>query len=212
MISIALSQNGSSIYDGSSTLSSPASSVLAALTVSASAANNGDALVIYDTDSGGSLPEHTPLSSTTITGPQSSSPGINITFGNSNAFSGGVTLDGSSSTGNTYNVLSTYSSEPLSVVAGASTGNIINVGSNPGTPASSTLAGIHSVVSVSGPSGSATLNILDAGDTASAAATVGSSTVSGLGFGSGARSRTPLVPLRASPPSMSMAEQVAARA
>ena len=62
---------------------------------------------------------------------------------------------------------------------------MINIGNDPGTPASSTLSDIGSLVTVSDLPGLATLNILDAGDTASGAGTITASTVSGFDFGSG---------------------------
>src|SRR5208337_1665834 len=81
-------------------------------------------------------------------------PGINFQEP-SGIVSGGITLKGSSGA-DIYNVLSAFSSEPVNVVGGASTGNVVNVGSNPGTPSSSTLGNIQSLVSVADPTGFAT--------------------------------------------------------
>jgi len=102
---------------------------------------------------------------------------------------GGITLKGSSGV-DTYNVLSTYyfstiGSEPVTIDGGASSGNVVNVGSNPLTSSSSTLGNILAPVSVTDPTGSATLNLLDAGDPTSADANITGSTVTGLGFGLG---------------------------
>jgi len=111
-------------------------------------------------------------------------PGINFQEPTGIA-NGGITLKGSSgATGDIYNVLSAFPSEPVNVVAGASTGNIVNIGNNPLTPLSP-LGNILAPVSVTDPTGSATLNLLDAGDATSAPANITGSTVTGLGFGSG---------------------------
>ncbi len=101
---------------------------------------------------------------------------------------GGITLKGSSGA-DTYNVLSTYSSsigsEPVTIDGGASSGNVVNVGSNPTTPASSTLGDIFALLTVNDAAGKTTLNLLDAGDTNSGAGTITRGTVSGLDFGAG---------------------------
>jgi hypothetical protein len=98
--------------------------------------------------------------------------------------SGGITLKGSSGV-DTYNVLSTFGGEPVTIDAGASSGNFVNVGSDPGTPSNSTLGNIHSLVTVHDFPGFATLNVLDAGDTSSADAFIDGGTISGMGFGTG---------------------------
>ena len=99
---------------------------------------------------------------------------------------------------NTVDVEATGTSAPLTIYGdGADTVNVgsnpgspasrakdtVNVGSNPGSPASSTLGGIVSLLTVHNARGSTTLNLLDAGDTSSAAGTITGSSVSGLGFG-----------------------------
>ena len=66
---------------------------------------------------------------------------------------------------------------------GGSGTNVVNIGSQPGTPARSTVGGISSALSVSDPAGSAAINILDAADLTAHDATLsgfGVSTLSGV--------------------------------
>ena len=84
--------------------------------------------------------------------------------------------------GNTVNVQAT------SVATNINTGNglnLVQVGSNPGTSAASTLSGIKSLVSITDTGGITTLDLLDAGDTTSANGLITSTSVTGLGFGAG---------------------------
>ena len=103
---------------------------------------------------------------------------------------GGVVIDGSPQS-DIVNVLGTTAGVPVSFVGGAGP-DVINVGSNANTPGSSTLSTIHSTVNLTDPSGTATLNINDAGDSASANGSIDflstpSYEVTGLGFASGGK-------------------------
>jgi hypothetical protein len=91
----------------------------------------------------------------------------------------------------TFNVLATIAGTPVALAGGAGS-NTVNLGSNPGTPASSTLSAIRSAVNVTDPLGTTTLNINDAATTSSAAGSLDflaapSSEVTGLGLASGGR-------------------------
>jgi hypothetical protein len=110
--------------------------------------------------------------------------GNNTISVNNDIMAAGLTaLDVNSGTGNdTVHVQAT--SVATNIDAGAGT-NIVNVSSTPGAPASSTLSGIASPVSVTDTGGTTTLNLLDAGDTSSGPAQITASTIAGLGFGSG---------------------------
>jgi hypothetical protein len=110
-------------------------------------------------------------------------PGINFQEPGGIA-EGGITLEGSSSN-DLYNVLSTFANEPITVDANGGANNVINVGNNPGTPSSSTLHSIQSLVTINDFPAFATLNLLDRGDTTSADGVITGTTVTGLGFGSG---------------------------
>ena len=181
-VTVNLAADNSAIVLGNAT--SSASGNQAKFNLNAAPGNMSDTLSINDAAS--------PLGPGTytvdgvngvITGPLAD---INIQEG-ANAFGGGTTLIGGNAA-NTFDVMSTYSfggiPEPLTVTGGSGT-NIVNVGNDPGTPASSALSGIVSLVTVSDPTGSATLNLLDAGDTTSGEATIDTGTVTGFGFGSG---------------------------
>jgi hypothetical protein len=102
----------------------------------------------------------------------------------------GVVIDGSP-LNDTFNVLATISGTPLTVVGGSGS-NTVNLGSNPGTPASSTLSAIRSAVNVTDPAGTTSLNINDAATTASASGSLDflsapSYEVTGLGFAAGGK-------------------------
>ena len=80
-------------------------------------------------------------------------------------FSGGISLKGSAVAGNIYNVLSTFSSEPVSVVT-ANTASTVNVGN------SNTVSGIAAPIAIYGPGSATTVNINDASDTTHSTATL----------------------------------------
>ena len=170
----------------------PASNSFALFKVDVPVVNTKDTSVIDDVD-GSTVAGTYTVNTGFLGGPTFpiTGPGIDYTEP-AGIFNGGITLEGSNTDGNTYNVLSTYpatallgSAEPINIEAGASIGNVINIGNDPGTPASSTLSDIGSTVTVSDLPGLATLNILDAGATASGTGTITAGTVSGLDFGSG---------------------------
>jgi len=86
---------------------------------------------------------------------------------NPNSALGLATLNVFAGAGNsTINVQATPTGVTTNIDTGGGTNNIVNVGSDPGTPSLSTLGSIQSLVSVTDPTGVTTLNILDAGDTA----------------------------------------------
>ncbi len=106
------------------------------------------------------------------------------------AQTGGVLIDGSPQS-DTFDAVATSAGVPVFFVAGGGP-SAVNLGSNPNNPAASTLSTIHSTVNVTDPSGAATLNINDAGDTASAGGSIDflstpSYEVTGLGFASGGK-------------------------
>ena len=80
-------------------------------------------------------------------------------------FSGGISLKGSAVAGNIYNVLSMFSSEPVSVVT-ANTASTVNVGS------SNTVSGIDAPIAIYGTGSATTVNINDASDTTHSTATL----------------------------------------
>jgi len=159
-----------------------AASVNFAAFITSMAANAANTVTIDDSASTAPSTTYTVASGTGPSFPITG-PGINFQepVGISN---GGITLKGGSGV-DTYNVVSTFANEPVTIAGGASIGNIVNVGSDPGTPSSSTLGNIHSLVTVNDTPGLMTLNLLDAGDTTSATGNITGSTVTGLGFGSG---------------------------
>lgn len=178
--------------DSGGHIGGPASDSNALFVVDVPVVNTSDTAVIDDT--AGSVAPATYTVNTGFPGGPTfpiTGPGIDWTEP-VGIFNGGVTLEGSNADNDTYSVLSTYpatvalgSAEPINIEAGALIGNVINVGSNPGTPSSSKLSDIQSLVTVSDLPGLATLNVLDAGDTASGDADIEPTTVTGLGFGSG---------------------------
>src|SRR5208337_3075358 len=178
--------------DSSGNVGGPASQSNALFVVDVPVVNTSDTALIDDS-AGSATPATYTINTGFLGGPTFpiTGPGIDYTEP-VGIFNGGVTLKGSNADNDTYNVLSTYpataalgSAEPVTVLAGASIGNVINIGNNPGTPSSSTVSDIESLVTVSDLPGLATLNILDAGDTASGPADIEPTTVSGLDFGSG---------------------------
>jgi hypothetical protein len=204
---ITLATDGSTIGLGSSsgTVTSPASANLATFHVVAVPGNTANAYTIDDSLSSAASPPSVPY--TINTGPGFiTGPGINVDQSGSAPFAGGITLDGASG-GDTYNVVSTFGNEPialnggggddtfnvmanaantsLSIDGGGGAGNVVNVGSNPGTPSLSDVSAIDSPVNVTDPAGFTTLNILDAGDTTSGDATINTGSVTGLDFSPG---------------------------
>ncbi|MGO9811845.1 MAG: beta strand repeat-containing protein, partial [Isosphaeraceae bacterium] len=157
--------------DPTAVLPSAASANLATFDVS-TAANTANSVDIDDSSSAAVSTYTVGTGTGTLTG-----PGINLVL-TGPAFGSGITLKGSSAA-DTYNVLSTFSGEPVNIVGGAGH-NIVNVGS-----AANKLATILSPVTVSDPSGSMTLNLLDSGDTTGTGATITGLAVTGLDFGAG---------------------------
>src|SRR5208337_1617129 len=179
-VTIILTGDNSLIQLGDASVSEPASANLATFAVTAASGNTADSVIIDDSSSTAATTYTANTGSGIIT---TTPPGINLNL-TPGAFAGGITLEGSSGA-DTYNVLSTYSGDEPVTIDGGSGSNVVNVGSNPGTPASSTLGGIVSLLTVNDATGTTTLNLLDAGDTASASGNVTGTTVTGLGFGSG---------------------------
>jgi hypothetical protein len=162
----------------------PASTVAAALNVTVPT-NTTDSVIIDDSGSTAATTYTvnlaTGLRTITATTPPAVPPTINYTE-TGPALGGGITLKGSSGVlaVDTYNVLSTFSGEPVNIVGGSGT-NTVNVG-NAGT-----LVGILSPVTVSDLLGSMTLNLLETGDTTGTGATITNSSVTGLNFGTGGK-------------------------
>jgi large repetitive protein len=176
-VNIVRTGDNSAVQLGDSTFPSPASANLAHFDV-VSGANTSNAVTIDESGGASGSTYDVDLGTTfSVTG-----PGINFTE-SAGISQGGITLFGADDS--TTNVLSTFTDEPVSIVAGTGANNIINVGNDPGTPSSSTLASIHSLVTVSDPPGLATLHLLDAGDVTSADAIIEPGTVTGLGIGGG---------------------------
>ena len=123
----------------------------------------------------------------TFVGPGSSAP---FTLTSNVNQTSGVVIEGSPQS-DTLSVLGTTAGVPVFFVGGVGT-NAVNLGNNPGTPASSTLSTIHSTVNVTDPLGTATMIVDDAGTTASASGSIDflsapSYEVTGLGFGTGGK-------------------------
>ena len=160
-VNVNFNSNGSSLTLG--TPAHPASTLFALFNAFPPANNGTDTTTIDDSASGASsiYNVNTGAFPYAVTG-----PGINYREPTS-VVNGGITLKGGTAA-DTYNVLSTFStgplgSEPVTINAGASAGNIVNVG-NAGS-----LANIAGAVVVYD---SAVLNIDDSADTTNATATL----------------------------------------
>jgi hypothetical protein len=178
-VTINLGADHSAIIDGTTTTaSSSASDVLAALTVNAFPGNIDDSLTINDSSSslGAGTYTYDGLNRT-ITGPASA---ISVQEG-PDAFGGGVTIQGSNA-GNVLNLLSTWSSagigEPVTLLGGSG-GDTANIDSTTaGAPATVSFTAGTNVVNVGGNgstaaitapvvvTGPATLNADDSADNA----------------------------------------------
>jgi hypothetical protein len=158
-VEITLSSgDGSSLTLG--TPNGPASQLFASFDT-AIPSNTTDTLTIDDstgtTQASPTLPYSIDTGSTsTITG-----PGISYVESGS-SFAGGITLKGSAVAGNTYDVLSTFRGEPVTVVTAPGTTSTVNVGSS-GGPGS--MAGIQGAISVVSSGSSTALNFHDENDT-----------------------------------------------
>ena len=157
------SGNGSTLQLGTPT--GPASQLLATFSITTSD-NTTDTATIDDSNGTLLASAIHPYWINTANNPFSiSGPGFAFDEP-SGIFSGGITLKGSAVSGNIYNVLSTYTGEPMTIHTASGTTSTVNVGD------SGTLSNIDSPVAIYNSGDSTTVNINDSSDTTSGTATL----------------------------------------
>ena len=171
---------GSGGANESITIGSPTGAISTITPVIAISGSPASSSLTLD-DSSGTVPatgaDSYRYNGTTFTGPGG------FALGNSVVQTSGFQLLGSNQN-DTFDVLGTSSGEAVTFTGGTGT-NTVNLGSDPAVPASSSLSGIRSLVTVDHTPSTTTLGVFGAGDTASTSGAITKSGVSGLGFGSG---------------------------
>ena len=181
-VTLTINQTGdnSDVIDGISTsgsnASQSASAVQARLVINPNPGLNGSKLTIDDSESNlgdGTYTLTTSGIASTITGPLS-----DIHVVSNLGMSGGATLLGSN-VNNIFNMTAVSPFQSMSVIGGSGA-NTVNAGS------ASSVGGILTALSVTDPTGTATLNVDDSADTTSSTATLSGTTpyeLSGLSIG-----------------------------
>ena len=168
--------NADVILGASSAATSSASAVQARIVINPNPGLNGSTLTIDDTESplgDGTYTLTTSGNASTITGPLS-----DIDVVTNLGMSGGATLLGSNAD-NIFNMSAVSPFQSMSVVGGSGT-NTVNAGS------AGSVGGILAPLSVTDPTGTATLNVDDSADTTSSTATLSGTTpyeLTGLSIG-----------------------------